>query len=124
MIADKGQVGPVADYFYSLTSSDEGLWSGSWGLMRAFSTRQGNLLPLPNNPVGSTPFTATNEADFNGVCPKTAPVRALMSPPYRQKIPSPEARSPTMHGPAHSARDRSMIPMPSCMSGAKTWTSG
>lgn len=74
VIPDKGQIGPVADYMYSLNSSAEGLWSGTWGLMRAYSTRQNNLLPLPNNPIGTAPLVITNEADYNGVCPKSARV--------------------------------------------------
>jgi len=75
MIPDKGQAGPRADYLYTLNSSVEGIWSGTWGLLRSYATRQPNLLPLPNNPVGTTPVTAVNDGDFNGVCPNVAPVR-------------------------------------------------
>ncbi len=76
IIADKGQVGGVADYLYSLNSSADGLWAGAWGLLRSYNTRQNNLLPLPNNPVGSVAATVSNDADFNGVCPKSATVRS------------------------------------------------
>ncbi len=76
VIADKGQVGSVADYMYSLNTSADGLWAGTWGLLRSYNTRQNNLLPLPNNPVGPAPATVSNDLDFNGVCPKTAPVRS------------------------------------------------
>jgi hypothetical protein len=72
---DKGQVGPRADYLYSLNSSIDGIWSGTWGLLRSYATRLPNLLPLPNNPVGATPAIVSNAADFNGVCPTAAPTR-------------------------------------------------
>ena len=73
---DKGQTSPKADYLYSLNSSVEGLWSGTWGLLRSYATRQAALLPLPNNPVGAIPAAISNNADFTGVCPNTARLTA------------------------------------------------
>lgn len=76
VIPDKGQTSPKADYLYSLNSSSEGIWSGSWGILRSYASRQPGLLPLPNNPVGTTPNQVVNDAEFNGVCPAAAPVRS------------------------------------------------
>lgn len=73
VIPDKGQTSPKADYLYSLNSSTEGLWSGTWGILRSYATKQAGLLALPNNPVGATPAPVTNDADFTGVCPTSAP---------------------------------------------------
>ncbi len=75
IVPDRFQVGSTADYLYSLNASNEGIWSGNWGILRSFATRQSTLLPLPNNPIAGTAYKPANEADFNGPCPKTAPVR-------------------------------------------------
>src|SRR4030095_711540 len=49
-------------------------WNGLWGLMRVYATKKVDLLELPNNPK-STTLDFSNQGDFNGVCPKVAPVR-------------------------------------------------
>ncbi|BBA69776.1 copper oxidase [Geobacter sulfurreducens] len=76
VIPDRLQVGQTADYLYTLNTSSDGYWSGIWGLMRSYAARQPNLLPLPNNPIGTVPFTAANDALFSGPCPTSAPVRS------------------------------------------------
>lgn len=62
------------DYLYKPDASVDGLWNGTWGIMRAYKILQNHLLPLPNNNVGSR-IGIVNSADFNGACPKTAPVK-------------------------------------------------
>jgi len=64
----KNVLGAV-DYMYASAPTDD-LWNGVWGLARAFSTVQGNLEPLPDNPV---PAVA---APPEPVCPGNAPVRS------------------------------------------------
>ncbi|HEX6095409.1 MAG TPA: copper oxidase [Thermoanaerobaculia bacterium] len=70
----KNGVGPFSDYLYTAGRATDDLWNGLWGILRAYGTAQQNLLPLPNNPDGMAP-PISNVGDFNGVCPKTAPVR-------------------------------------------------
>lgn len=74
IFGDIDQGSDVADYLYSSDASQEGFWTGSWGVIRSYDVAQGNLAPLPNNPR-TQPITISNRDDFNGVCPKTAPVR-------------------------------------------------
>lgn len=62
------------DYLYAPGWSTDDLWNGMWGLMRAYTSNQADLLPLPNNPNGNAP-PISNIGDFNGVCIRTAPVR-------------------------------------------------
>ena len=54
------------------TSQDD-LWNGIWGILRSYKNNQQDLLPLPNNPAGGP--SIGNAGDFDGVCPKSAPVR-------------------------------------------------
>lgn len=63
-----------ADYLYRPSASVDGMWNGCWGLMRAYRTVQGNLKVLPNNDI-STRSGIVNAADFNGPCPRSAPVK-------------------------------------------------
>jgi len=63
---------PFKDYLYNVDSSMDGWWSGTWGLIRAYTTVT-DLPTLPNN-TKPKPDRITNAADFNGVCPITAPV--------------------------------------------------
>ncbi|HEX8118852.1 MAG TPA: hypothetical protein VF521_16360, partial [Pyrinomonadaceae bacterium] len=69
----KNSVG-AADYLYQPGQSVDDQWNGLWGIMRAYNSTQPDLRPLPNNPNGHAP-AVSNVGDFNGVCPKTAPVR-------------------------------------------------
>jgi len=70
----KNSVGPFADYLYQPGASVDDLWNGLWGILRAYNSTRPDLQPLPNNPDGHAP-PISNVGDFNGVCPKTAPVR-------------------------------------------------
>jgi hypothetical protein len=66
------------DYLYNIDASMDGWWSGTWGLLRAYDAlrAEGDLFVLPNNP-DPTPARVVNRDQFNGVCPKTAPIRPL-----------------------------------------------
>jgi manganese oxidase len=65
--------GNAVDYLYMAGASTDDLWGGAWGLMRVYKTSAQNLLKLPRNPEGG--ISVKNSRDFNGVCPRTAPVR-------------------------------------------------
>lgn len=64
-----------ADYLYKAGASTDDLWNGLWGILRAYRSSQKDLQAMPNNPNGGVRLS--NGGDFNGVCPKSAPVRAL-----------------------------------------------
>jgi hypothetical protein len=68
--------GKTSDYLYQPGKSSDDQWQGLWGLMRVYATKKVDLLELPNNPKNNT-LDWTNQGDFNGVCPRTAPVRQL-----------------------------------------------
>jgi hypothetical protein len=68
--------GKTADYLYQPGKAVDDQWNGLWGLMRVYGTKKVDLIELPNNPKNNT-LDWTNQGDFNGVCPKTAPVRGL-----------------------------------------------
>ncbi|HEX9984249.1 MAG TPA: copper oxidase [Thermoanaerobaculia bacterium] len=70
----KNGVGATTDYLYTAGRATDDLWNGLWGLMRAYGSRQQDLLPLPNNEDGMAP-PISNVGDFTGVCPKAAPNR-------------------------------------------------
>ncbi|MBK5103262.1 MAG: hypothetical protein JJE42_03360 [Burkholderiales bacterium] len=66
--------GPLADYVYSMDSDTSGWWSGTWGILRAYEDLRADLFKLPG--ANSGPVTLSNTRNFNGVCPKGAPIRA------------------------------------------------
>jgi manganese oxidase len=72
--------GDQVDRLYTFGASADDLWSGTWGIFRGYRRIQNDLATLPNNrPTGQGNnrvfgFIA-NLSDFNGVCPKDAPVR-------------------------------------------------
>jgi hypothetical protein len=70
----KGGRGPLNDHLYRPSASTEGQWNGVWGLLRAYKDQRADLLELPNNSF-ATEVSIANPADFNGVCPRVAPVR-------------------------------------------------
>ncbi|HUU83780.1 MAG TPA: hypothetical protein VM243_09780, partial [Phycisphaerae bacterium] len=59
------------DYAYSMDASQDGWWSGMWGILRAYETDRTDLYKLPTSVV---PLTLANGGEFNGVCPIGAPV--------------------------------------------------
>ena len=63
-----------ADYLYKPGSSAEDLWNGLWGILRSYRSNQTDLLALPRS-LKST--KQSNGTAFNGVCPRTAPMRAF-----------------------------------------------
>jgi hypothetical protein len=69
----KNSVG-AQDYLYLPGEATDDLWNGLWGIMRAYNSKQTDLQTLPNNANGFGP-AVSNPGDFNGVCPKTAPVK-------------------------------------------------
>jgi manganese oxidase len=68
---------PFVDYLYKPGSSVDNQWNGTWGLLRAYRGAAGlqpDLQLLPSNPTGMGK-AATNNKDFNGICPAAAPSR-------------------------------------------------
>ena len=55
---------------WSIDSSQDGWWSGTWGLLRAYGAKRADLYQVPAS--GILPYTIANEADFDGACPKSA----------------------------------------------------
>lgn len=66
--------GPIADYAYSMDASNDGWWSGMWGVLRTYEQQRADLFKLPGPNTG--PVRIANQQDFNGVCPRTAPIRS------------------------------------------------
>ena len=62
------------DYVYTIDSSMDGWWSGTWGLLRSYDKLQADLVTLPGN-TNVKPDRVTNKADFNNVCPILAPLK-------------------------------------------------
>jgi len=60
------------DYAYTMDASQDGWWSGMWGIMRAYEKPRSDLVQLSTTQV---PIEFGNQAAFKGVCPSTAPVR-------------------------------------------------
>ena len=63
----EGTKGPFWDHLYRPSTSMDGQWDGTWGLMRSYKNKQQNLQPLPSNstfktaalaPATTTPTTA------------------------------------------------------------------
>ncbi len=72
---DRGQVGNTVDYLYATDGTRDGMWSGSWGVLRSYGQARQDLFVLPENPQqGAVQIVNANQ--FNGVCPNTAPVRS------------------------------------------------
>ncbi|HET9651296.1 MAG TPA: hypothetical protein VFP36_03865, partial [Usitatibacter sp.] len=63
------------DYLYSIDTSVEGWWNGTWGVLRSYDNLMQDLFTLPSN-TKVKPDRIANKKDFNGVCPVTAPVVA------------------------------------------------
>ena len=65
------------DYLWAAGSATDDLWNGLWGLFRVFRGSSAEILKLPNNPAGGKPTAPGEEANFDGVCPRNAPVRSF-----------------------------------------------
>ena len=68
-IANQGFV----DFLYKAGASVDDQWNGLWGIVRTYRTPRPDLRTLSTNARGSAPDLPPG--DFNGVCPKSAPVR-------------------------------------------------
>ncbi len=68
-LRQNGAVDPAADYLYSVNPSQDGWWSGTWGIIRTYNAARANLFQLPNNVPGRP---IPNRANFVGLCPKNA----------------------------------------------------
>jgi hypothetical protein len=73
------QPGDVAEYLYATDATRDGMWTGTWGILRAYRDQRTDLFELPDNPAGETLFVNNVDAndsypDFNGVCPSNANV--------------------------------------------------
>ncbi|HSR51208.1 MAG TPA: copper oxidase [Acidobacteriota bacterium] len=73
----KNPVQAHADHLYAAGSSSDDLWNGLWGLIRVSRAQNSDILPLPNNPAGRKEVAEGEQGRFNGVCPKSAPVRGF-----------------------------------------------
>ena len=70
------QAGQTVDYLYATDATRPGMWLGTWGLLRTYGQKQGDLYPLPNNDMEKN-VQFVNQRDFDGVCPKSAPVKSF-----------------------------------------------
>jgi manganese oxidase len=68
-------LGSFGDFLYQPGKAVDDQWNGEWGLLRAYRAVRQDLLPLPNNPNGNAGNPSPDL--FNGVCPKSAPVRSF-----------------------------------------------
>ena len=62
------------DHAYTIDNANDGWWDGVWGLTRVYTLPRADLFKLPNTTV---PLVPRNLLQFNGVCPRTAPVRSF-----------------------------------------------
>ena len=65
------------DYIYTVGAELEGMWNGVWGILRSYNSERNDLYELPNNNVAKGGYDFTNQAQFNGICPVTAPVKTF-----------------------------------------------
>ncbi|HEX8474951.1 MAG TPA: Ig-like domain-containing protein, partial [Pyrinomonadaceae bacterium] len=63
----------AVDYLYQPGAATDDQWNGLWGLMRAYKFNKTDLIELPNNTTKGKAIS--NQSDFKGVCPRTAPER-------------------------------------------------
>jgi hypothetical protein len=69
IIPDRQDVGNVTDYFYAQDATRDGIWTGTWGLLRNYKNKQSDLYELPDNNVNGD-IKLVDENNFTGVCPK------------------------------------------------------
>ena len=69
MNPDPGQAGNTVDYLYTQDATRDGMWLGTWGVMRTYGQRRQDLFELPDN-LQKGPVNIVNASDFSGVCLK------------------------------------------------------
>jgi hypothetical protein len=67
---DTGQAGNQVNYLYLPDATRDGVWSGTWGILRSYGNPRQDLFELPDNPQRG-PVNIINENEFVGVCPST-----------------------------------------------------
>jgi hypothetical protein len=50
---------PFADYLYNANAGVDGVTTGIWGIMRSYKQKVDQLVPLPNNPLPTSPSVAS-----------------------------------------------------------------
>lgn len=70
--ADSRQSSVFADYAYAIDNSQDGWWSGMWGILRTYNRAQADLYQMPTTKV---PVVLNNGRNFTSVCPNNAPLR-------------------------------------------------
>jgi hypothetical protein len=65
-ISDNRQAAATADYAYSVDVSQDGWWSGMWGVLRSYRAPQSDLYDLSGGAAG---IRIANLQNFDGVCP-------------------------------------------------------
>jgi hypothetical protein len=66
VLMDAGQQGASADYAYSVDVSQDGWWSGMWGILRNYRNARPDLYELSGGAAG---LNIANMSEFDGVCP-------------------------------------------------------
>jgi hypothetical protein len=74
--ADMNQLFPTADYAYSMDASQDGWWSGVWGVLRDYKLPRTDLKELSSNNVRFLQFIENRNEFKYGVCPANAPERS------------------------------------------------
>jgi hypothetical protein len=69
---DPQQRGNTVDYLYANDATRDGIWSGTWGILRSYGSSRNDLVELPGNSMAD--LNLTNDNEFNGVCPTSADV--------------------------------------------------
>ena len=65
------------DYIYTVGAELEGMWNGVWGILRTYGRKRNDLVEVTPNTVGKNGYAITNQADFKGICPVTAPLKTF-----------------------------------------------
>jgi len=68
------QAGQTVDYLYAQDASRDGIWMGTWGVLRTYGNKRSDLVVLGDNPDVNKTTDFANKKDFSGVCPNDAPV--------------------------------------------------
>jgi hypothetical protein len=97
--------GPARDFAYSLDASQDGWWTGMWGILRTYENQQEGadlLAALPDQDID--PGQIVNEDDFDLVCPIDATLQeysvvAVLANDVQGQIPRMAARWCTTTGP-------------------------